>query len=216
MLILRLEDRSHSWRLEKQSLVWWICNRSDSRIRIWHRHCESMDPTWFVSTVQDAAGGVMTWGLPTNHGLWCHTLQRHRVLLLAMCISLWPHYHLLTATSNMIMHNVTKQVSENGSLSWAWQRFTGLSWVTTSESSSRAWICSWQICRNHCDAILSVSEIFSTSLQNPRHEELRMLWGQAEAVPSFSVVYSSTCERMCALIFSPTLDATLRFHPGAV
>ncbi len=39
-----------------------MLRHSDVRGRIWHKEHESMDPSYLVSTVQAAGGGVMMWG----------------------------------------------------------------------------------------------------------------------------------------------------------
>ncbi len=55
---------------------------SDGRVRIWYQEHESMDPSCLVSTVQDAAGGVMVWGIFSWHTLGptlfkCHSLPEY-------------------------------------------------------------------------------------------------------------------------------------------
>ncbi len=46
---------------------WFLLRHSDSRVRIWRKVHESMDPSCLVSTVQAAGGGVMVQGIFS----WC-------------------------------------------------------------------------------------------------------------------------------------------------
>ncbi len=61
-----IEDwKNFAWSDESQFLL----QHSDSRVRIWHKEHESMDPSCLVSTVQAAGGGVMVWGIFSWHTL---------------------------------------------------------------------------------------------------------------------------------------------------
>ncbi len=91
---------------------WFLLQHSDSRVRIWRKEHESMDPSCLVSTVQ-AGGGVMVWEIFSWHTLYplsiVETPQPTWVLLLTMSIPLWLQCtHLLMATSSRIMHHATK------------------------------------------------------------------------------------------------------------
>lgn len=67
----------------------FCCRHTDGRIRIWRQQLESMDPTYFVSTVQASSGGVMVWAIfswltlgwliPNDHGL-CATASQSKDL----------------------------------------------------------------------------------------------------------------------------------------
>ncbi len=49
---------------------WFMLRHSDSRVRIWRKEHESMDPSCLVSMVQAAGGGdVMVWGIFSWHTL---------------------------------------------------------------------------------------------------------------------------------------------------
>ncbi len=47
-----------AWSVESRFLLRY----SDSRVRIWRKELESMDPSCLVSMVQAGGGGVMVWG----------------------------------------------------------------------------------------------------------------------------------------------------------
>ncbi len=77
----------------------FLLRHSDGRVRIWHKEHESMDPSYLVSMVQAAGGGVMVWGIFSWHSLGPLVPIEHRltpqptgVLLLTMSISLWLVY----------------------------------------------------------------------------------------------------------------------------
>ncbi len=56
---LTIEDcKNVAWSDESRFQL----QRSDGRVRIWHKEHDSMDPSCLVSTVQAAGGGVMVWG----------------------------------------------------------------------------------------------------------------------------------------------------------
>jgi len=40
-----------------------LLRHPDSRIRIWHKQNENMDPSCLVTTTVQAGGGVMVWGM---------------------------------------------------------------------------------------------------------------------------------------------------------
>ncbi len=48
---------------------WFLLRQSDSRVSIWRKEHESMDPSCLVSTVQAGGGGVMVWGIFSQHTL---------------------------------------------------------------------------------------------------------------------------------------------------
>jgi len=46
-----------------------LLSHSDSRVRIWHKQNENIDPSCLVTTVQAAGGGVMEWVMYSWHTL---------------------------------------------------------------------------------------------------------------------------------------------------
>ncbi len=95
---------------------WFLLRYSDSRIRIWRKEHESMDPSFHVSTVQAAGGGVMVWGIFSWHTLGPLVPIEHRLNTTDYLSIVADHvhpfmttvYHLLMATSSRIMQHVTK------------------------------------------------------------------------------------------------------------
>ncbi len=88
-----------------------------SRVRIWHKEHESMDPSCLVSTVQAAGGGgVMVLGIFSWHTLGLLEPIEHRLSVTAYPSIVADHVHpFMTtvypssdATSSSIMHHVTK------------------------------------------------------------------------------------------------------------
>ncbi len=66
---LQFTQAHQNWTIEDWKNVAWsdesrlLLRHSDSRVRIWRKEHESMDPSCLVSTVQAAGGGVMVWGI---------------------------------------------------------------------------------------------------------------------------------------------------------
>ncbi len=64
---LQFAQAHQNWTIEDWKNVAWsdesrfLMQHSDSRVRIWHKEHESMDPSCLVSTVQTGGGGVMVW-----------------------------------------------------------------------------------------------------------------------------------------------------------
>ncbi len=64
-----------NWTIEDWNNVVWsdesrfLLQHSDSRVRIWRKAHESMDPCCLVSAVQAAGGGLMVWGIFSWHTL---------------------------------------------------------------------------------------------------------------------------------------------------
>ncbi len=64
---LQFVQAHQNWTIEDWKNVawsdesWFLLRHSDSRVRIWRKEHESMDPSCLVSTVQ--AGGLMVWGI---------------------------------------------------------------------------------------------------------------------------------------------------------
>ncbi len=76
-LRLQFTQGHQNWTIEDWKNVAWsdesriLLRHSDSRVRIWCKEHESMDPSCLVSTVQAGGGGViMVWGIFS-----CHTLS---------------------------------------------------------------------------------------------------------------------------------------------
>ncbi len=115
----RLSPKLDNKRLEKRCLVCWVSislRYSDSRVRIWRKELESMDPSCLSQWVQAGGGGVSggggyslgkLWPLNTNWALFKHhSLPEYCCW---PCHPLWLQcIHLLMATSSRIMHHVTK------------------------------------------------------------------------------------------------------------
>ncbi len=66
---LQFTQAHQNWTIEDWKNVAWsdesrfLLRHSDSRVRIWRKEHESMDPSCLVSMVQAAGGGVMVWGI---------------------------------------------------------------------------------------------------------------------------------------------------------
>ncbi len=65
---LQFAQAHQNWTIEDWKNVAWsdesrfLLQHSYSRVRIWRKEHESMDPSCFVSMVQAGGGGVMVWG----------------------------------------------------------------------------------------------------------------------------------------------------------
>lgn len=103
--------------IKTHHLVWWITISSvpcRSGARIWFQEKDSMDPTWFVSTVQAGGCGVKVWWMFSWLTPYCHwstvwMSQPIRGLLLITNIPLWPHVScFIMANSRMIICHDTK------------------------------------------------------------------------------------------------------------
>ncbi len=57
----------------------FLLQHSDSRVRIWHKEHESMDPSCLVSKVQAGCGGVIVWGIFSWHTLGPLVPIEHRL-----------------------------------------------------------------------------------------------------------------------------------------
>ncbi len=72
---LQFTQAHQNWTIEDWKNVAWsdesrfLLRHSDGRVRIWHKEHESMDPSYLVSMVQAAGGGVMVWGIFSWHTL---------------------------------------------------------------------------------------------------------------------------------------------------
>ncbi len=70
---LQFTQAQLNWTIEDWKNVAWsdesrfLLQHSDSRVRIWRKEHESMDPSRLVSTVQAGGGGVMVWGIFSWH-----------------------------------------------------------------------------------------------------------------------------------------------------
>ncbi len=66
---LQFTQAHQNWTKEDwKTLSWFLLRHSDSRVRIWHKEHESMDPSCLVSMVQaGGCGGVMLWGIFFAH-----------------------------------------------------------------------------------------------------------------------------------------------------
>ncbi len=72
---LQFAQAHQNWTIEYWKNVAWsdesrfLLRHSDTRVKIWHKEHESMDPSCLVSTVQAGGGGVMMWGIFSWHTL---------------------------------------------------------------------------------------------------------------------------------------------------
>ncbi len=72
---LQFAQAQQNWTIEDWKNVawsdesWFLLQHSDSRVRIWRKEHESMDPSCLVSTVQAGGGDVMVWGIYSWHTL---------------------------------------------------------------------------------------------------------------------------------------------------
>ncbi len=72
---LQFAQTHQNWTIKDLKNVAWsdesrfLLRNSDSRVRIWCKEHESMDPSCPVSTVQAGGGGVMVWGIFSWHTL---------------------------------------------------------------------------------------------------------------------------------------------------
>ncbi len=72
---LQFTPAHQNWTTEDWKNITWfdesrfLQRHSDSRVRIWRKEHESMDPSCLVSTVQAGGVGVMVWGIFSWHTL---------------------------------------------------------------------------------------------------------------------------------------------------
>ncbi len=72
---LQFTQAHQNWTIEYCKNVAWsdesqfLLRHSDGSVRIWHEEHESMDPSFLVSMVQAAGGGVIVWGIFSWHTL---------------------------------------------------------------------------------------------------------------------------------------------------
>ncbi len=85
-----IEDwKNVAWSDESRFLL----RCSDSRVRIWCKEHESMDPSCHVSTVQAGGGGVMVWGIFAWHTLGSLVPIEHRLNATAYLSNVADHVH---------------------------------------------------------------------------------------------------------------------------
>ncbi len=115
---LQFTQAHQNWTTEDWKNVAWsddsrfLLQHSDSRVRIWHKEHESMDPSCLVSTVQAGGGGVLMWGIFSWHTLEplvpiVHLNATAYLSIVADYLSLHS-VHIFWCTSSRIMHHVTK------------------------------------------------------------------------------------------------------------
>ncbi len=119
---LQFAQAHQNWTIEDWKNVAWsdesqfLMRHIDSKVKIWRKEHESMDPSCLVSTVQAGGGGVKVWGifswqtldpLSTN---WA-SFKRHSLPEYCCwpCPSLYDYsVSIFWCTSSRIMHHVTK------------------------------------------------------------------------------------------------------------
>ncbi len=118
---LQFTQVHQNWTIEDwKNVVWFdefrfLLRHSDSRVRIWRKLHESMDPSCLVSTVQAGGGGVMVWGIFPWHSFGPLLPIEHRLNVSAYMSIVADHVHpFMTtvypssdATSSRIMLHVT-------------------------------------------------------------------------------------------------------------
>ncbi len=93
---LTIEDWTNiAWSVESWFLLW----HSDSRVRIWHKEHESMDPSCLVLMVQaGGGGGVIVWGIFSWHTLGSLVPIEHRLNATAYLSIVADHVHPFMTT----------------------------------------------------------------------------------------------------------------------
>ncbi len=85
-----IEDwKNVTWSDESRFLL----QHSDGRVRIWLKEYEGMDPSYLVSKVQAAGGGVMVWGIFSWHTLGPLVPIEHRLNATAYLSIFADHVH---------------------------------------------------------------------------------------------------------------------------
>ncbi len=99
---LKFAQAHQNWTIEDWKNVAWsdesrfLLRYSDSRVRIWRKEHESMDPISLVSTVQ--GGGVMVWGIFAWHTLDPLVPIEHRLNATAYLSIVADHVHPFMTT----------------------------------------------------------------------------------------------------------------------
>uniref|UniRef100_A0AAY5KDC6 Transposase Tc1-like domain-containing protein n=1 Tax=Esox lucius TaxID=8010 RepID=A0AAY5KDC6_ESOLU len=85
--------RAHqNWTVEDWKNVAW------SRVRIWRKQNENMDPSCLVTTVQAGGGGVMVWGMFSWHTLGPLVATGHNLNATAYLSIVSDHVHPFMTT----------------------------------------------------------------------------------------------------------------------
>ncbi len=96
---LQFEQAHQNCTIEDWKNVTWsdesrfLLQHSDGRVRIWLKEYEGMDPSYLVSKVQAAGGGVMVWGIFSWHTLGPLVPIEHRLNATAYLSIFADHVH---------------------------------------------------------------------------------------------------------------------------
>ncbi len=210
---IQFTQAHQNWTIEDWKNVAWsdesrfLLQHSDSRVKIFHKKQESMDPSCLVSTVK--AGGVMVWAIFSWHTLGPLVPIEHRlnatstwVLLLTMSIPLWLQCtHLLMTTSSRIMSQSSNHL-RLVSWTWQWVHFTQMASTVTRSQFNRASLGCGGTGDSHHGCAADKSHQYgpkpleqdrnrnvSNTLLNLCHEDLRQFWRQKGVQPGTSKVY---------------------------
>ncbi len=107
---LQFAQTHQNWTIEDWKNVawsdesWFLLRHSDSRVRIWHKEHESMDPSCLVSTVQAGGGGLMVWAIFSWHTLGPLVPIEHCLNTTAYLSIVTDHVHpFMTTVYHLLM-----------------------------------------------------------------------------------------------------------------